>query len=60
MGSPGETDEDFATLLAWLDEAQLDRVGCFRYEPVQGATANGLAAAVPPEVHAHKLLLSIY
>jgi ribosomal protein S12 methylthiotransferase len=47
VGFPGETDEDFARLLDWLSEAQLDRVGCFRYEPVAGAASNDLAAAVP-------------
>src|SRR5437870_13142164 len=46
VGFPGETDADFQVLLDWLDAAELDRVGCFRYEPVQGATANALAAAV--------------
>jgi ribosomal protein S12 methylthiotransferase len=50
VGFPGETDTDFQILLDWLDEAQLDRVGCFRYEPVAGAVANDLAAAVPNEV----------
>ncbi len=50
VGFPGETDEDFAHLLAWLGEAELDRVGCFRYEPVEGAKANGLGDAVPDEV----------
>jgi ribosomal protein S12 methylthiotransferase len=50
VGFPGETEEDFAFLLDWLDEAQLDRVGCFRYEPVAGAVSNDLAAAVPAEV----------
>ncbi len=50
VGFPGETDEDFETLLQWLDEAALDRVGCFKYEPVKGATANDLAAPVPDEV----------
>jgi ribosomal protein S12 methylthiotransferase len=50
VGFPGETEEDFAFLLDWLDEAQLDRVGCFRYEPVAGAVSNDLAAAVAPEV----------
>ncbi len=50
VGFPGETEEDFAFLLDWLDEAALDRVGCFRYEPVKGASANDLAAAVPDEV----------
>ena len=50
VGFPGETDEDFNFLLDWLDEASLDRVGCFRYEPVQGAAANDLAAPVPDDV----------
>ena len=51
VGFPGETDEDFEELLDWLDAAQLDRVGCFRYEPVAGAAANDLGRApVPPEV----------
>jgi ribosomal protein S12 methylthiotransferase len=50
VGFPGETDRDFELLLQWLEEAALDRVGCFRYEPVAGATANGAAAAIPDEV----------
>ncbi len=50
VGFPGETEEDFSLLLDWLDEAQLDRVGCFRYEPVAGAVANDLAAPVPDAV----------
>jgi ribosomal protein S12 methylthiotransferase len=50
VGFPGETEADFQMLLDWLGEAELDRVGCFRYEPVKGATANDLAAAVPAEV----------
>jgi ribosomal protein S12 methylthiotransferase len=50
VGFPGETDDDFEFLLDWLDEAQIDRVGCFRYEPVAGAVSNDLAAPVPPEV----------
>jgi ribosomal protein S12 methylthiotransferase len=50
VGFPGETESDFAELLAWLSEAELDRVGCFRYEPVDGAVANDLAAAVPDEI----------
>src|SRR6266576_2213898 len=50
VGFPGETDDDFEMLLAWLDEASLDRVGCFRYEPVKGAVANDLAALVPDDV----------
>jgi ribosomal protein S12 methylthiotransferase len=50
VGFPGETEEDFQFLLEWLDAAELDRVGCFRYEPVDGARANDLAAPVPEEV----------
>jgi ribosomal protein S12 methylthiotransferase len=50
VGFPGETEEEFAFLLDWLDEAALDRVGCFRYEPVAGAAANDLGDAVPDEV----------
>jgi ribosomal protein S12 methylthiotransferase len=50
VGFPGETDEDFDFLLDWLDEAALDRVGCFRYEPVRGAPANDLPAPVPDPV----------
>jgi ribosomal protein S12 methylthiotransferase len=50
VGFPGETDEDFELLLQWLAEAALDRVGCFRYEPVRGAAANDLAAPVADEV----------
>src|SRR5215471_3890712 len=50
VGFPGESEEDFELLLDWLEEAQLDRVGCFRYEPVAGAQANELATAVPDDV----------
>lgn len=50
VGFPGETEEQFNALLHWLDEATLDRVGCFRYEPVEGATANDLGALIPGEV----------
>jgi len=50
VGFPGETEEDFVQLLDWLAQAQLDRVGCFRYEPVAGAVANDLAAPVPNDV----------
>ena len=50
VGFPGETENDFVELLEWLSEAGLDRVGCFRYEPVAGAVANDLAAPVPDEV----------
>jgi ribosomal protein S12 methylthiotransferase len=49
-GFPGETESEFEALLAFLDEAQLDRVGCFAYSPVDGATANGLPDPVPLEV----------
>jgi ribosomal protein S12 methylthiotransferase len=50
VGFPGETDEDFAYLLDWLDEAQLDRGGAFKFEPVSGAAANALPGIVPEEV----------
>ncbi len=50
VGFPGETEEDFQYLLDWLDEAHLDRVGAFRFEPVEGAAANDLPGAVPEEV----------
>jgi ribosomal protein S12 methylthiotransferase len=51
VGFPGETEAEFEELLDWLREAQLDRVGCFEYSPVQGAAANSLRQpAVPPVV----------
>ena len=50
VGFPGETEEDFQYLLDWLDEAQLDRVGAFRFEPVEGAAANHLPNPVPEAV----------
>jgi ribosomal protein S12 methylthiotransferase len=50
VGFPGETDAEFAELLAFLEEAQLDRVGCFKYEPVRGAVANELGDPVPEEI----------
>ena len=50
VGFPGETEEDFDYLLEWLNEAQLDRIGCFKYEAVSGATANQLPGAVPEEI----------
>ena len=50
VGFPGETEEDFQYLLDWLSEAQLDRVGCFKYSPVDGAPANELDDPVPEEV----------
>ncbi len=49
-GFPGETEDDFKHLLDWLQEAQLDRVGCFKYEAVEGAPANALPNPVPEEV----------
>lgn len=54
VGFPGETEEDFVSLLEWLETAQLDRVGCFRYEPVAGAAANDTAPAVPDDVKAQR------
>jgi ribosomal protein S12 methylthiotransferase len=50
VGFPGETEDDFQRLLDFLEEAQLDRVGCFPYSPVEGAKANGLPDAVPEEL----------
>src|SRR5689334_11410574 len=50
VGFPGETDAEFEDLLQWLDEAEIDRVGCFKYEPVAGATSNGLDHPVADEV----------
>ena len=50
VGFPGETQSEFEELLDWLEEAQLDRVGCFKYSPVEGAAANALGGHVPAEV----------
>ncbi len=50
VGFPGETDEDFAYLLAWLEEAQLDRVGAFKFEAVEGAPATSMEGQVPEEL----------
>jgi len=50
VGFPGETDEEFERLLEWLEAAELDRVGCFRYEAVDGAAANELPGEVPEEI----------
>ena len=55
VGFPGETDEEFETLLEFLDEAQLDRVGAFAYSPVDGATANALPDPVPEELKQERL-----
>ena len=49
VGFPGETEEDFQYLLDWLTEAQLDRVGCFQYSPVEGAPANDLDVDIVPD-----------
>jgi ribosomal protein S12 methylthiotransferase len=54
VGFPGETEAEFAELLDWLEEAQLDRVGCFKYSPVEGAAANRLAEHVAPELQAER------
>ncbi len=54
VGYPGETEEEFQTLLDWLDEAQLDRVGCFQYENVAGARSNALPDHVADEVKAER------
>ncbi|MBM1634626.1 30S ribosomal protein S12 methylthiotransferase RimO [Sulfitobacter mediterraneus] len=50
VGYPGETEAEFQTLLDWMDEAQLDRVGCFQYENVEGARSNALPDHVPDEI----------
>ena len=50
VGFPGETDSDFAYLLDWLEEAEIDRLGCFKYEPVAGAASNAIGNAVPDEI----------
>lgn len=50
VGFPGETEDEFSELLDFLETAQLDRVGCFKYSPVEGAKANDLASPVPEEI----------
>ena len=55
VGFPGETEEDFQQLLDFLHEAQLDRVGCFKYSPVEGASANALPGGVPEEIKEERL-----
>jgi len=55
VGFPGETEADFEALLEFLDQAQLDRVGCFAYSPVAGAAANALPGAVPEEIKRERL-----
>ncbi len=55
VGFPGETENEFEELLTFLDQAQLNRVGCFKYSPVTGATANKLAAPIPEAVKEDRL-----
>ena len=55
VGFPGETEQEFETLLEFLQEAQLDRVGCFAYSPVSGAAANALPGQLPEEVKQSRL-----
>jgi ribosomal protein S12 methylthiotransferase len=55
VGFPGETDAEFEELLDFLKVAQLDRVGCFKYSPVEGAAANELPDAVPEELKEERL-----
>ncbi len=54
VGFPGETEAEFQELLDFIDEAQIERAGCFKFEPVAGATANALPDAVPEEVKAER------
>jgi len=56
VGFPGETEEDFDQLLEFIQEAQLDRVGCFAYSPVEGAAANQLPGQVPEEIKQDRLM----
>jgi len=55
VGFPGETETEFSELLAWLEEAQLDRVGAFKYSPVEGARANDVAPHIEPEIQEERL-----
>jgi ribosomal protein S12 methylthiotransferase len=55
VGFPGETEAEFEELLQWLEEAQLDRVGAFKYSPVEGAKANDVGTHVPVEVQEERL-----
>ena len=54
VGYPGETEDEFNTLIDWLDEAQLDRVGCFKYENVDGAQSNLLANQISEDIKQHR------
>jgi ribosomal protein S12 methylthiotransferase len=55
VGFPGETEQEFEELLQFLTDAQMDRVGCFAYSPVKGATANALPDPVPEEIKQERL-----
>jgi ribosomal protein S12 methylthiotransferase len=55
VGFPGETEAEFEELLAWLDEAQLDRVGAFKYSPVEGAAANDAGVHIDPALQEERL-----
>jgi ribosomal protein S12 methylthiotransferase len=61
VGFPGETDAEFEELLAFMEEAQIDRAGCFKFEPVRGAPANDLENPVPEDVkeHRHKRFMEL-
>ena len=54
VGYPGETEDEFNTLIDWLDEAQIDRVGCFKYEDVEGARSNSLSNQIPEDIKQHR------
>ena len=54
VGYPGETEDEFNTLIDWLNEAQIDRVGCFKYEDVEGARSNSLSNQIPEDVKQHR------
>ena len=54
VGYPGETEDEFNTLIDWLDEAQLDRIGCFKYENVDGARSNLLANQISEDIKQHR------
>ena len=54
VGYPGETEDEFNTLIDWLDEAQIDRVGCFKYEDVEGARSNSISNQIPEDVKQHR------
>lgn len=54
VGYPGETENEFNTLIDWLDEAQIDRVGCFKYEDVEGARSNSLSNQIHEDVKQHR------